>query len=76
MSATSVSRRRFLATVKSKTRWRVEHVFALVKLKFGFIKVRYRGVARNLNRLATTCALVNLVTARKHLLAVPAQSCA
>lgn len=60
--------------VKSKTRSRVEHVFALVKLKFGFVKVRYRGLAKNLNRLMTTCALVNLVTARNHLLAVPQQS--
>jgi IS5 family transposase len=60
--------------IQSKTRSRVEHVFALVKLKFGFVKVRYRGLAKNLNRLATTCALANLVIARKHLLAVPAQS--
>jgi len=60
--------------IQSKTRSRVEHVFALLKLKFGFVKVRYRGLAKNLNRLMTTCALVNLVTARKHLLAVPAQS--
>src|SRR5665213_2324267 len=60
--------------IQSKTRSRVEHVFALVKLKFGFVKVRYRGLAKNLNRLQITCTLVNLVTARKHLLAVPAQS--
>ena len=54
----------------------VEHVFALIKLKFGFSKVRYRGLAKNLHRLFSTCALVNLVTARKHLLAVSAPSCA
>jgi IS5 family transposase len=62
--------------IKSKTRARVEHVFAVMKLKFGFVKVRYRGLAKNLNRLQTTCALINLVTARKHLLAVAGQSCA
>jgi IS5 family transposase len=56
--------------VKSKTRSRVEHLFALLKLKFGFVKVRFRGLAKNLNRLQTTCALINLCTARKHLLAV------
>jgi IS5 family transposase len=60
--------------IQSKTRSRVEHVFALVKLKFGFVKVRYRGLAKNLNRLMTACALVNLCTARNYLLAVPAQS--
>ena len=62
--------------IKSQTRSRVEHVFALIKLKFGFSKVRYRGLAKNLHRLFSTCALVNLVTARKHLLAVSAPSCA
>jgi hypothetical protein len=34
-----------------------------------------RGLAQNLNGLLSTCALVNLVTARKYLLAVPQQSC-
>jgi transposase, IS5 family len=59
--------------IKSKTRSRVEHIFALMKLKLGFVKVRFRGLAKNLNRLQTTCALINLCTARKHLLAVLAQ---
>lgn len=62
--------------IKSKTRSRVEHVFALMKLKFGFTKVRYRGLAKNLNRLLTTCALINLLTASKILLVTPEQSCA
>ena len=60
--------------VKSKTRSRVEHIFAMMKGKFGFVKVRFRGLAKNLNRLETTCALINLCTARKHLLAVQRQS--
>lgn len=60
--------------VKSKTRSRVEHVFATMKLQFGFVKVRFRGLAKNLNRLMTTCALINLCTARTHLLQGLAQS--
>jgi IS5 family transposase len=60
--------------IKSKTRARVEHVFATMKLQFGFTKVRFRGIAKNLNRLFATCALVNLCTARKHLVALPTQS--
>jgi IS5 family transposase len=60
--------------IKSKTRSRVEHVFAVIKLRFGFTKVRYRGLAKNLHRLLSTCALANLYTATKHRLAVPAQS--
>ena len=54
--------------VKSKVRSRVEHVFAVMKLKFGFVKVRYRGLAKNANRLFATCALVNLFLARRKLL--------
>jgi IS5 family transposase len=41
-----------------------------MKLKFGFVKVRYRGIAKNANRLFATCALVNLFLARKKLLGV------
>ena len=54
--------------VKSKVRSRVEHVFGVMKLKFGFVKVRYRGLAKNANRLFATCALVNLFLVRKKLL--------
>jgi transposase, IS5 family len=49
-------------------RSRVEHAFGVMKLKFGFVKVRYRGLKKNANRLITTCALVNLFVARKKLL--------
>jgi len=40
-------------------RSKVEHVFGVLKLKFGFVKVRYRGLKKNANRLLATCALVN-----------------
>jgi IS5 family transposase len=53
---------------KSRIRARVEHVFAVIKLKFGFTKVRYRGLAKNAHRLFVACALANLFTARHHLL--------
>jgi IS5 family transposase len=55
---------------KSKVRARVEHVFQVLKLKFGFVKVRYRGLKKNAHRLFVTCALVNLFVSRKKLLAV------
>jgi len=54
--------------IKSKTRARVEHVFAVMKLKFGFTKVRYRGMAKNTQHLHAACALVNLFMARGHLM--------
>lgn len=40
----------------------------LLKLKFGFMKVRYRGLSKNANRLFATCALVNLFMVPKKLL--------
>jgi len=53
---------------KSKVRAKVEHVFQVLKLKFGFVKVRYRGLKKNAHRLFVTCALVNLFISRKRLL--------
>ena len=53
---------------KSRVRSKVEHVFGVMKLKFGFAKVRYRGLRKNANRLFATCALVNLFLARRRLL--------
>jgi IS5 family transposase len=53
---------------KSTVRSKVEHVFGVMKLKFGFVKVRYRGLKKNANRLFATCALVNLFMARRKLL--------
>jgi IS5 family transposase len=53
---------------KSRMRSKVEHVFGVMKLKFGFAKVRYRGLVKNANRLFATCALVNLFMVRKKLL--------
>jgi transposase, IS5 family len=54
--------------IKSKVRSRVEHVFGVLKLKFGFVKLRYRGLKKNANRLLATCALVNLFIVRRKLL--------
>src|SRR5271168_327760 len=54
---------------KSKVRAKVEHVFQVMKLKFGFVKVRYRGLKKNAHRLFVTCALVNLFMSRRKLLA-------
>ena len=54
---------------KSRVRSKVEHVFGILKLKFGFTKVRYRGWKKNANRLVAILALVNLFAVRKKLLA-------
>jgi IS5 family transposase len=52
---------------KSSVRAKVEHVFRILKRVFGFDKVRYRGIAKNHNRLCANFALVTLYLRRKRL---------
>ena len=52
---------------KSSVRAKVEHVFRILKRVFGFDKVRYRGIAKNHNRLCANFALVNLYMHRNRL---------
>ena len=53
---------------KSKVRAKVEHPIGVIKRVFGFAKVRYRGLKKNVHRLIVTCALANLFIARRQLL--------
>jgi IS5 family transposase len=53
--------------IHSKVRARVEHPFLVIKRIFGFAKVRYRGIAKNANRLFTVAALANLYIVRRKL---------
>jgi len=55
---------------KSRVRAKVEHPIGVIKRIFGFVKVRYRGLEKNANRLFATCALVNLYLVRGKLLRV------
>jgi IS5 family transposase len=54
---------------KAKVRAKVEHVSLVMKQIFGWVKVRYRGLAKNTNWLFVTCELTNLYLARRPLLA-------
>ena len=53
---------------KSRVRAHVEHPFRILKCVFGFRKVCYRGIAKNLNRLQVSFALVNLYMKRRTLM--------
>jgi transposase, IS5 family len=53
---------------KSRVRAKVEHTIGVIKRVFGFQKVRYRGLAKNLHRLEVTAALANLYMVRRRLL--------
>jgi len=61
-------RQRIINRARSRVRARVEHAIGVVKRVFGFTKVRYRGIAKNANRLFVTCALANLYMVRHRLL--------
>ena len=53
---------------KSRVRAKVEHSIGVIKRVFGFQKVCYRGLAKNLHRLEVTAALANLFMMRRRLL--------
>jgi len=55
---------------KSSIRARAEHIFGTVKGYFGFKRVRYRGIAKNENRLHVLFALSNLFMVKKRLLSM------
>ena len=53
----------------AKVRSRVEHPFRVLKRQFGYIKTRYRGLAKNRAQLFSLFALGNLYQVRKRLMA-------
>ena len=59
---------RMINRARSRTRARGEHAFRVVKQLWGFAKVRYRGLAKNLARAQTMFALANLYQMRRQLL--------
>src|SRR5438132_7243557 len=52
----------------TSTKNREQQRDAVMKLKFGFVKLRFRGLKKNATQLFAVCALVNLYLARKKLL--------
>jgi len=53
---------------KSSVHAKGKHHFLVLKRLFGFAKVRYRGIAKNAERLYVACALVNIFQLRRPLL--------
>ncbi|MBL3609829.1 IS5 family transposase [Rhodovulum sulfidophilum] len=56
---------RIIAMVRA----RVEHPFRVLKRQFGYVKTRYRGLAKNRAQLLTLFALGNLFLVRRRLMA-------
>jgi IS5 family transposase len=59
---------RAINKARSRTRARGEHPFHVIKRLWGFAKVRYRGLAKNLARAQTMFALANLYMVRRQLI--------
>ena len=54
--------------IKAGVRAKVEHPFRVIKRQFGYVKTRYRGLAKNTAQLITLFALSNLWMVRRSLL--------
>ena len=54
--------------LKAGVRAKVEHPFRVIKRQFGHVKVRYRGLKKNIQKLITLFALSNLWMARGQLM--------
>ena len=54
---------------KASVRAKVEHPFRYIKVLFGYAKVRYRGLAKNENRLHVLAGFTNLLIGRKYMMA-------
>ncbi len=60
--------KRKIEKAKAQVRAKVEHPFRVIKRQFGYVKVRFRGLAKNTAQLITLFALSNLWMARRHLI--------
>ena len=52
--------RRKIEYAKAQVRAKVEHPFRVIKRQFGYTKVRFRGLAKNIAQQSTLFALSNL----------------
>ena len=52
--------------LKASMRAKVEHPFFYIKRMFGYAKVRYRGLAKNHNRLSVLAAFANLLIGQRY----------
>ncbi|MEQ7665637.1 transposase, partial [Xanthomonas nasturtii] len=60
---------------KASLRAKVEHPFRVIKRQFGYVKVRYRGLAKNTAQVLTLFALSNLWLKQNQLMPVVGTVC-
>ena len=61
VSDNAIDWERYIDNRKSSVRSKVEHAFKIIKGTFGFSKVRYRGIDKNLHKLNVLFACANLL---------------
>ena len=60
--------RRKIEKAKAQVRAKVEHPFRVIKRQFGYVKTRFRGLAKNTAQLFSLFGFANLVLAKRALL--------
>ena len=65
VSDNAIDWERYIDYRKSAVRCKVEHAFRIIKDTFGFRKVRYRGIAKNFNKLNVLFACANLLMVKR-----------
>ncbi|MFQ5544308.1 MAG: IS5 family transposase [Nitrospiria bacterium] len=70
LSSTQKKRNRKHASIRAK----VEHPFRVIKRQFGYMKTRYRGLAKNTAQLYALFGLANLYMAKRSLMQLQDQS--
>ena len=65
VSDNAIDWERYIEYRKSAVRCKVEHAFKIIKDTFGFRKVRYKGIAKNLNKLNVLFACANLLMVKR-----------
>lgn len=67
--------KRKIEKAKAQVRAKVEHPFRVIKRQFGYVKTRFRGLAKNTAQLVTLFALSNLWMVRRRLLTNAGEVC-
>lgn len=65
VSDNAIDWERYIEKRKSSVRCKVEHAFKYIKDTFNFRKVRYRGIAKNLQKLNVLFACANLLMVKR-----------
>jgi len=65
-STVTTDEQKALEKSKASVRIKVEHVFAVIKQRFGFRKTRYRNLAKNANKLLMLFTLANVLVYSRH----------